>query len=229
MNMIRDLPKNERPRERLVYKGAHSLSSTDLLAIVLGKGTVNQSVMQLSYALLSKYGSLQNIIEASIEDLVTFYGIGQSKACQLKACFEIAKRVKEVPAAADLYYSQKANKAPLADAIRSHIADMNREHFVNISLNTRDKVIAIDTISVGSLNASLIHARELFHMAIRRHAASLIIAHNHPSGDPDPSDEDIVVTTRLMGAGNIMGIKVRDHLIVTSDRCYSLKSMGLME
>ncbi len=229
MNIIRDMPKDERPRERMMFKGAHSLSNTDLLAVVLGKGTVNHSVIQMAYSLLSKYGSLQGIIEASTEDLMALYGIGETKACQLKACFEIARRIRDIPAETDIFYSNVSHLSLLADTIRGHIADMDREHFIGISLNTRDKVTAIDTISIGSLNASLIHARELFHACIRRHAASVVIAHNHPSGDPDPSDEDIMVTTRLMAAGNVMGIKVRDHIIVTKETYISMRQKGLLD
>lgn len=225
---LHDLPRSERPRERLVLHGSEALSAPELLALVLGRGVAGEPVMMTAQKLLSQFGSLATLCSASMEDLQTVKGIGVAKACQLKAILEIARRMGETADGS----SKKSRNAMLAPAdvfglLNPKIGHLKKEHFVLISFDTRNRVIGMDTISVGTLNASLVHPREMFEIAIRRHAASVIIAHNHPSGDPDPSDEDIRVTAKLTEAGKLLGIQVLDHIIVGKDRFYSFSASDM--
>jgi DNA repair protein RadC len=217
---LHDLPHTERPRERLTKFGSEALSAQELIALVLGRGISGESVMVTSQKLLSQFGSLDGMLDASVEDLCQIRGIGVAKACQIKAIFEIVKRLKINSEPAQ---KKKSLLSPreVYELLTPQIGNLKKEHFVLVSFDTRNRVIGTDTISVGTLNASLVHPREMFEIAIRRHAASVIIAHNHPSGDPDPSDEDIRVTEKLMEAGKLLGIQVLDHIIVCKNSYYS--------
>lgn len=224
---VRDLPISERPRERLLRFGADKLSSQELLALVIGRGVSKKSVMTIAQELVVKFGSIQGISHATIEELSHIKGIGTAKAAQLKASFELGKR-------------QELEKEPLYEgydikdpqsvvrAVGATIKDKAKEHFKLILLNTRNKIIGISTISVGTLNASLVHPREVFKEALVHSASSVILAHNHPSGDTEPSEEDIKITRRLSEAGKIMGIEVIDHIIITTHGYSSLKEKGLI-
>lgn len=226
---IHDLPKSERPRERLKKFGPESLSAQELLALILGRGVRGESVSMTAQKLLSYFGSLEGIMNASLEDLQSVKGLGLAKASQLKACFEIARRVftkseiaeetkqKEITSAQEIY-----------ELIKSKISNYAKEHLVVLSFDTRNKFLGMDTISVGTLNANLIHPRETFDAAIRRHAAHIIVAHNHPSGDPEPSEDDLEITKRLMESGKILGIEVMDHIIVTKNDFFSFKDRKLI-
>jgi DNA repair protein RadC len=219
---LHDLPKSERPRERLAHLGSEALSAPELLALVLGRGVAGEPVMMTAQKLLSRFGSLEVLCAASIEDLQAVKGVGFAKACQLKAILEIARRMGQT---SDTFGKKVKNSllspGDVFQILKPRIAHFKKEHFVLVTFDTRNKVIGIDTISVGTLNASLVHPREMFEIAIRRHAASVIIAHNHPSGDPDPSDEDIRVTAKLTEAGKLLGIQLLDHIIVGKDKFYS--------
>lgn len=222
---LRDLPISERPRERLIRHGSDALSLQELLALILGRGVQGESVMTTAQKLLAQFGSLESLLDASLEDLQQIKGIGVAKACQIKACLEIARRVNS----SNLKTSSKKRKQLLSPdeiyrLLKPRLAHHKKEHFVLISFDTRNTLLSIDTISIGTLNASLVHPRELFEIAIRHHAASVIIAHNHPSGDPDPSDEDIRVTKKLIETGKLLGIQVLDHIIVGNDTFYSFSS-----
>jgi DNA repair protein RadC len=217
---LHDLPLNERPRERLTKFGPEVLSAQELIAVVLGRGVAGESVMLTSQKLISQFGSIESMLDASIEDLCVIKGIGVAKACQLKAIFEIVKRVKK-SAVPDKKRNSLLSPREIFELLQPQIGNHKKEHFVLISFDTRNRVIGTDTISVGTLNASLVHPREMFEIAIRRHAASVIIAHNHPSGDPDPSDEDIRVTEKLMEAGKLLGIQVLDHVVVCNNSYHS--------
>lgn len=211
---VLDMPKSERPRERLQRFGADALSAQELLALVIGRGISGRSVMTIAQELMSRFGSVKAISEATIEELSDIKGVGPAKAVQLKACFELGKR-KELDTEYDYGDYDIKNPQAVVKAIRANIKDMKKEHFVIIPLNTRNKIIGkVINISIGTLNASLVHPREVFKEAISRAASSVVIAHNHPSGEPEPSEEDIKITRRLIDAGRLLGIEVLDHIII---------------
>ena len=221
---IHDLPKEERPRERLVEFGEQALSAQELLQVILGRGVAGESVAVTAQKLLSQFGSLQKLAEASIEELSSIKGIGPAKAAQIKAVFEIGRRIStQAPS-----YKSKELTDPkkVYQLIKSKLKDYTREHFYIIALNSRNHSIA--EISVGSLDASIVHPREVFSEAIKSKAASVIFAHNHPSGDPEPSEDDLIITKRLIEAGKILGIEVIDHIIVAKDGFLSMKEKGIL-
>ena len=227
---VMDLPKSERPRERLKEYGVENLSMQELFAVILGRGIKGESVLVTSQKLLSEFEGITNIYEASLQDLMKIRGIGFAKACQLVASFELSKRIaKENLNSEKKRLTQNSIKNPdeAVDAIRAKIDDYSKEHFYVVSIDVRSRIIGVDEVSNGTLTASLVHPRETFEKAIRRHSAQIIVAHNHPSGDTEPSDEDIRITKRLIEAGKIMGIDFIDHIIITKDSYCSLKNKGV--
>ncbi|MBS1551237.1 MAG: DNA repair protein RadC [Bacteroidetes bacterium] len=232
---VRDLPKSERPRERLIEHGADKLSSPEILSLILNTGSRGEPVMMLSQKLIMHFGSLKGIMQASFEDLRNVKGLGEAKASKLMACFEIAKRAsKEEREDLELAEEEKKKFRPVTSPdgiyriVSEKITNFSKEHFYVISLDIRNNFIGIDEISVGTLTASLVHPRETFESAIRRHAASIIIAHNHPSCETDPSEDDLKITKRLVEAGKIMGIEVLDHIIFTTRSYLSFKDKNLI-
>ncbi len=221
---LHDLPVDERPRERLVKFGEHALSAQELLQLILGRGIAGESVAVTAQKLLTQFGSLQKLGEANIEELSTIKGIGPAKAAQLKAVFEIGRRVSTQP----LPYKSKELTDPekVYKLIKSKLTDYHKEHFYIIAINIRNYSIA--EVSVGTLNSSLVHPREAFSEAIKAKAASVIFAHNHPSGNTTPSDDDIATTKRLVESGKILGIEVLDHVIVGKENFLSFKQQGLI-
>ncbi|MGD0355078.1 MAG: DNA repair protein RadC [Dehalococcoidia bacterium] len=222
---MHDLPMSERPRERLQKHGAEALSTAELLALLMGRGTRGQPVMLTAQKLLSKFGNLQNIGSASIEELSEIEGIGPAKACQIKAALELSKRMD-----APDYKKGRPVKSPeeAVDSIRSMLKGKKKEHFYLLCLDTRNRVTNVDQISIGNLDSSIVHPREVFKTAISCLAASVIFVHNHPSGDLEPSSEDINLTKRLTEAGELVGIPVLDHIIVCDKDFTSLKSRNLI-
>lgn len=220
---IKDMPVDLRPRERLLKDGAGVLTDIELLAIILRTGTATASAVQLAAAVLGRFGSLRMLVQASVEELSSLPGIGPAKAAQIKAALEAGRRVAISSEAA-----RPAIKSPedVAGLLMEEMRHLDREHFCALLLNTRHQVIARDTISIGTLNSSTVHPRELFRNAIKRGAAAVILVHNHPSGDPSPSREDLDVTGRLQEAGRIIGIDVLDHVIIGDNRFVSLKAQG---
>jgi len=221
---IHDLPEEERPRERLIKFGEQALSAQELLQVILGRGIAGESVVVTAQKLLSQFGSLQKLAEASIEELSSIKGIGLAKATQLKAVFEIGHRIStQTPS-----YKNKELTDPkkVYQLIKSKLKDYHKEHFYIIVLNSRNHSIA--EVSVGSLDASVVHPREVFAEAIKNKAASVIFAHNHPSGDPEPSEDDLVTTKQLTEAGKVLGIEVVDHIIVTKNSYFSFKDGNLI-
>lgn len=222
---VHDLPLSERPRERLLKLGTEALSVQELLALVLGRGTKGESVVLTAQKLLSNFGNLKNIASASVEELTQIKGIGLAKATQLKAALELGKRLEEQSTDTNKLTVRSPEDA--VKAVRNKLKGKKREHFIALSLDTRNHLIGIHTISIGSLDSSIVHPREVFKEAITSSAASVIFVHNHPSGDPTPSDDDIKLTKRLVDVGEIMGIEVLDHIIIC-DTCYSsMKSRGV--
>jgi len=222
---VRDLPRQERPRERLQKFGPEALSAQELLALVIGRGIPKKSVMNIAQELLAKFGNIKAISQATIEELSQIKGIGLAKAAQIKACFELGRREDLEP---ELINFDIKNPETVVKAIRAGIKDKAKEHFKLILLNPRNKIIGISTISIGTLNASLVHPREVFKDAIVHSAASVVLAHNHPSGDPEPSEDDLTITKRLTEAGKILGVEVIDHIIVGKNGFFSFKEKGLV-
>jgi DNA repair protein RadC len=222
---IHDLPIPERPRERLHKFGAESLSAQEILALILGRGIAGESVMVTAQRLLSRFGSLGGIAGASVEELSQVKGIGLAKASQIKAAFELANRLESYSGASE----KTLVKTPedVANLVKGRLKGKKREHFLAILLDTRSRLIKVSEISVGSLDASIVHPREAFKEVISASAASVIFVHNHPSGDPAPSEDDIKLTKRLADVGEVMGIDVLDHVIIGDKKYLSLKREGL--
>lgn len=223
--MIRDFPQDERPRERFVQNGPQSLSNHELVAILLRTGTKDESVLQLSNRLLTSFEGLRLLKAASLEEMTAIKGIGTAKAIQVLAAVEIGRRVANLE-----YEDRYVIRSPEdgANYVMNDMRFLSQEHFVCLYLNTKNQVIHKQTIFIGSLNASIVHPREVFKEAFRRSAASIICIHNHPSGDPSPSREDIEVTKRLAECGKIIGIDVLDHLIIGENKFVSLKEKGYL-
>ncbi len=222
---IHDLPVSERPRERLQKFGVEALSAQEILALILGRGIAGESVTVTAQRLLSQFGNLRGIASASLEELTQVRGIGPAKASQIKAAFELANRLEGYP---------EAGKRPLVKTpdevvslVRGRLRGKKKEHFLALLLDTRGQLIKVSEISVGSLDTSVVHPREVFKEAMSASASSVIFVHNHPSGDPEPSEDDIKLTERLAQAGEIMGIDVLDHIIIGDKNYLSLKSKGL--
>ena len=222
---VRDLPRQERPRERLQKFGPEALSAQELLALIIGRGIPQKSVINIAQELLAKFGNIKAISQATLEELCQIKGIGLAKAAQIKACFELGKREDLEP---ELKNFDIKDPEAVVKAIRSSIKDKAKEHFKLILLNPRNKIIGISTISIGTLNASLVHPREVFKDAITHSAASVVLAHNHPSGDPEPSEDDLKITNKLVDSGKILGIEVIDHIIIGKNNFCSFKERGLI-
>ncbi|MEK5173284.1 DNA repair protein RadC [Heyndrickxia sp. FSL W8-0496] len=223
--MIRDYPAGERPRERLVKHGARSLSNQELLAILLRTGTKDESVIQMANRVLQAFDGLRLLKEASLEEIMKIKGIGFAKAVQILATIEIGRRIGNLTYN-DRYIIRSPEDA--ANYVMNDLRFLSQEHFVCLYLSTKNQVIHQQTIFIGSLNASIVHPREVFKEAFRRSAASIICIHNHPSGDPGPSREDIEVTKRLVECGKIIGIEILDHLIIGDKKFVSLKEKGYL-
>ncbi|PLS15655.1 hypothetical protein CVD28_21825 [Bacillus sp. M6-12] len=223
--MIRDFPKDERPRERFIQDGPGSLSNQELLAILLRTGTKEESVLQLANRLISTFEGLRLLKDASIEEITAIKGIGEAKAIQILASVELGKRVSSLNSQ-DRYVIRSPEDC--ANYCMDEMRFLSQEHFVCLYLNTKNQVLHKQTVFIGSLNASIVHPREVYKEAFRRSAASIICLHNHPSGDPTPSREDIEVTKRLAECGKIIGIDLLDHLIIGEKKFVSLKEKGYL-
>lgn len=216
MTKIKDIAKVDRPREILEKYGTEKLSDAQLLAILLRTGTKDCNVLELSKKILKKFPK-EKLLTATVEQLQEIHGLGKVKALEIIACLEFGKRILK-DKKATLILSPKDVWENCKD-----IRDSKKEHFVVFYLDTRSQEIKREIISVGTLNANLVHPREVFEPAIKHSAAQIIVAHNHPSGNPEPSDDDIAITKRLQEAGRILGIEVVDHVILVKDKYFSLK------
>jgi DNA repair protein RadC len=226
---LKDQPASERPRERLAALGADALSHAELIAILLRTGLKGANAVEVARQLLQKFGTLQLLAQASVADLQKVKGIGRDKAVTLVAAFALARKM-----AADLRTESPVLEAPeaIVDLLREDNRLLKVETFQVVLLNTRHRLIRVETISQGTLDTILVHPREVFQMAIAVNAAALVLAHNHPSGDPTPSEADIKVTRDLIRAGQLLKIEVLDHIIIgraTAERAKdytSLRELG---
>lgn len=222
---MKDVPKEDRPRERMLKAGAAHLSNQELIAILLGSGTKSEPVTSLAARVLMHFEGLKLLKDATIEELTAIKGIGTAKGVQLLAAIELGKRMhRHQPAERYVIRSPEDG----ANYVMEEMCTLKQEHFVALFLNTKHQVIHRQTIFIGSLNASIVHPREVFREAIKRSSAAIIVIHNHPSGDPSPSQEDIHVTRRLYEAGKMIGIELLDHLIIGDRKFVSLKEKGYL-
>ncbi|ABW19306.1 RadC family protein [Alkaliphilus oremlandii] len=223
---IKNMPMSERPREKLLSFGSQSLSNAELLAIILSTGTKDRTAIDLARSILNtSTEGLRGLKDCTIEELSQVKGVGLAKASQIIAAVELGKRIS---------LTTKVNnykiKGPddVSNLLMEEMRYLNKEIFNILLLTTKHDIIAIENISVGSLNASIVHPREVFNRAIKRSSSAIILAHNHPSGDPNPSGEDINITKRLIEAGNIIGISVLDHIIIGDGVYFSMKEHKLI-
>lgn len=219
--IIKNIPRIDRPREKLIQYGPEKLSNSELLALLLRSGNKDINAIELARKILKKFGAKKLPI-LIFKDLNKISGLGPAKACEIIACFELGKRLlkdKKV----QIYLTPKEIWEELRD-LRNH----KKEHFVIFYLDSRNQEIKREIISIGSLNANLVHPREVFEPAVRNFTAQIILAHNHPSGDPIPSEDDLEITKRLVEAGKILGIEVIDHIIVAKDNFFSFKEKDLI-
>lgn len=222
--MMRDLAEEERPRERLLKVGAQAVSTAELLAIIMRTGTGGENVLRLAERLLARFTDLAGLSQATVAELQSVKGIGPAKAIEIKAALEVGRRLL---AAAPQERPKVTSPADAANLLMSEMMFLEQEHLRLILLDTRNRVLKTPTIYKGSLNTSVIRLGELFRAAIKENAAAFIVAHNHPSGDPSPSPEDVNVTRQLVQAGKLLDIEVLDHVVIGRQRYVSLKERGL--
>ncbi len=220
---IKSLPVHTRPREKMLAKGADNLKDKELLAILLRTGKKGRNAIELADYILRRY-PLPALSELTLSELCSIESVDIGKACTLLASFEIAHRITSKKDAETLYIQSPEDALIHLHAIRR----LKKEHFVALYLNARNQLIHQETISVGTLNASIVHPREVYEPAVRVCAGSVVIAHNHPSGDTTPSEQDIRITKQLREAGNILNIDIVDHLIVSERKYTSMKEEGFL-
>lgn len=223
MPKIKDIPIFERPREKLIKKGAQALHKKDLLAIILRTGIKGKNVLQVAQDILSKYGD-KKLIDVSYKELRNMHGVGPSKAAQIIAAIELGKRLYREKAEKEVYINSPEDVLKEVE----HIKENKKENVVVLYLDARNKLIYKETVSIGTLNTNLVHPREVFEPAVRNLAAQIILSHNHPSGDPEPSEDDLEITKRLTEAGKILGIELVEHIIVTKNNYFSFKDGRLI-
>ena len=220
---IQNLPAEERPRERLHRYGAEAMATSELIAIILGSGMKGVPILQLSQSILAHFGSIDKLAGATIEELCQIKGLGHAKALQLKAAFSLGTRLSKQ--AATVKYRIE-NPIHAYNLIKEELQNESRELFLIILQDTKGCALTHQVVSIGTLTNVLVHPREVFYPAIRHHAASIILVHNHPSGDPTPSKQDYDLTTTLIEVGKVMGIPVNDHLLI-GDNCFiSMRQLG---
>ena len=223
MSKIKELPKVERPREKLISKGPQNLKDEELLAILLRTGREGKNVLELAKQILGKY-SKKRLLKLTYEDLIKIKGIDSAKACTIVAAAELVKRALKI----------QDESLPIVSSVKdvtlqvSYLREKTREHLMAIYLNARNELLFRKHIFVGTLNANLVHPREIFNEALKQNAASVILVHNHPSGDAEPSEDDLEITKRITEAGKIMGIDVLDHVIITKNKVFSFKEKKLI-
>lgn len=222
---LKDLPEDLMPRERIHQFGPEALTNKELLAILIRIGTKGENVLELAERILTDSGGITGLARLTVHELGQVHGIGPAKAAQVKAALELGKRsVCSDPVSRPVINSP----ADVADLVMEEMRGLDREHFRIMHLSTRNNVLGIVPVSIGSLNSSVVHPRECFKEAIRRNANTIVLLHNHPSGDPTPSREDLDITRRLADGGRILGIEVLDHVIIGDKKYVSLKEQGVI-
>lgn len=218
---LKDLPKNEKPRERLLHYGSQSLSDSELLAIILRTGSKNLSVLDLAQNILAEFGSLKKLSEIGIGELIKYPGVGITKAIQIKASIEFGKRI--FLDKREFFQESIQNPESAYKLFQEDFIDLSEEHLFCAYLNTKNRCLSKKLIAKGNLNIVYAQPREILRYALQENAVKIILAHNHPSGDITPSEEDIIFTKRIIEAGKIIGLEVLDHLIIGNCRYLSLK------
>ncbi len=219
---IQHIPHSERPREKLAALGVEALNSIELLAILIGSGTRHSPVMQLAQQIITRFGGLLQVAEASVEELCQIKGLGRTKAIQLKAALGLGAKLAQQTFPPKFKIE---NPLHMYNLLKEELLIEKREIFMAVLLDVKGFVMSKHIIAIGTLTQVLVHPREVFFPAIRHKAASIILAHNHPSGDPTPSVEDINVTRNLVEAGNLLNMPVRDHIVIGSSHYVSLRQM----
>ncbi len=222
---MKELPAEERPRERLHAYGAQALTTAELIAILIRTGNAQRSAVSLGEFLLAEFGSIKGVATASVEQLAGVKGLGTAKAAQIKAAIEFGNRLT--------LFTEEGRPAiggprDVSNLLMPDLRYQKKEHLKSLLLDTKNRVLAIKTVSIGDLSSSIVHPREVYKDAVLASAASIIVAHNHPSGDPTPSAEDVAVTKRLILSGEIMGIDLLDHIVLGDGTFVSLKERGLI-
>ena len=223
---ISDIPKNERPMEKLLKYGADDLANAELLAVLLRSGTKGGNIISLSTRLLSDVGGLDGLLHINLEEIKKIKGIKEVKACQIIAMMELFRRFRTLRSQNDDF--KISSPKDISMLLINEMNNLNQEVLKLILLNTKNTVIGVKDVFKGSLNSSIVHPREIFREAVQRGSANIIICHNHPSGDPTPSKEDINVTLRIKQCGDLMGIKLLDHIIIGNNNYISLKEKGII-
>lgn len=222
---VKEILLEERPREKAMQYGIENLSNRDLLAILLRFGYQGVSALQLADEMLNTFGGIGGISESSIEELMTIKGVSSVKAIEIKACFELAKRsIKQVEI--DKVSLNSPNQ--IANYLMHKIGHKKQEHFVVLYLDTKNQLLYEETLFIGSLNTSVVHAREIFRLAIQKASARIVIVHNHPSGECIPSQQDILVTNSIYETGKLIGIPLLDHLIIGNNSYFSFKEKHML-
>lgn len=224
MSKIKNLPLEELPREKLIRYGAENLTDSELLALILRVGNKKENVIELSRSIISKYG-LNKLSRVTINELKSFDGIDIAKSCQIIACFELSRRLfssrtikKKVTNSKDIY-----------DLLSSSMKNLPKEVFFGIYLNSRNEILSEEKISIGTTDFSMLHPRDVLSSAITQNSVSFILCHNHPSGNPEPSNNDIILTKKLNNAAKVIGIKFLDHIIIGDNKFYSFSENGLLK
>ncbi len=221
---IKELPASEQPRERLRDYGPHALSDAELLAILLRVGVSGINVVQLAQKLLIEHGGWVGLQRLSFEELTNIHGMGEAKSAQVKAALEIGRRLL---LAQPEQRPQITSPADVANLLMIEMSHLEQEHLRVVLLNTKNYVLKIETVYIGSINSSAVRIGEVFKTALKQNAAAIIIVHNHPSGDPTPSPEDVAVTRQLVDAGKLLDVDVLDHLVIGQGRWVSLRERRL--
>lgn len=221
---IHDLPQDMRPRERMAYAGAAALSSAELLAIILRVGGRGENVIRMAERVLTQFGGLTGLAQAGFDQLCQTHGLGQAKAAQIQAALELGKRIM---AAAPEERMQVRAPVDVANLLMLEMGLLEQEQMRTVLLDTKNRITRITTVYSGSLNTAVVRVGEVFREAVRANSAAMVVVHNHPSGDPTPSPEDVRVTEMMVEAGRLLDIDLLDHLIIGRNRFVSLKERGL--
>ncbi|MDT8715269.1 DNA repair protein RadC [Clostridium sp. 19966] len=227
MNVLKimDLPQNERPQEKLFRYGVDTLSNTELMAVVLRNGIQGDNIINLCARILKECGGINGLLDFSAEDFMKIKGVKHAKAAQILAMVELSKRLKSYKSGEEFKITQPSDAAYI---VMESMRSLKQEMLKVLHLNTKNIVTLVKDVSLGTVNSSIVHPREVFSEAVKRSSTSIIICHNHPSGDPTPSNEDINITLRLKECGKLLGIELLDHVIIGNGIYVSLKDKGII-